>query len=181
MQRLIQDLLAYSRAGSEDSDLVLVDYEEVLARVGSNLGLTIQESNAEVSHDPLPSVHGDFMQLCRLFQKLIGNAVKFRRDQPPQIHVGVESQGDHWLFSVRDNGIGISPHYKERIFTIFQRLHTKEEYPGTGIGLAICKKIVEKHGGNIYVESETGKGSTFYFTLPRKQTALVSAVKSDER
>ena len=181
MQRLIQDLLAYSRAGSEDSDLVLVDCEEVLARVGSNLGLTIQESNAEVSHDPLPSVHGDFMQLCRLFQNLIGNAVKFRGDQPPQIHVGVESQGDHWLFSVRDNGIGISPHYKERIFTIFQRLHTKEEYPGTGIGLAICKKIVEKHGGNIYVESETGKGSTFYFTLPRKQTALVSAVKSDER
>ena len=181
MQRLIQDLLAYSRAGSEDSDLVLVDCEEVLARVGSNLGLTIQESNAEVSHDPLPSVHGDFMQLCRLFQNLIGNAVKFRGDQPPQIHVGVESQGDHWLFSVRDNGIGISPHYKERIFTIFQRLHTKEEYPVTGIGLAICKKIVEKHGGNIYVESETGKGSTFYFTLPRKQTALVSAVKSDER
>ncbi|MCZ6535446.1 MAG: GAF domain-containing protein, partial [Chloroflexi bacterium] len=181
MQRLIQDLLAYSRAGSEDSDLVLVDCEEVLARVGSNLRLTIQESNAEVSHDPLPSVHGNFTQLCQLFQNLIGNAVKFRGDQPPQIHVGVESQGDHWLFSVRDNGIGISLQYKERIFTIFQRLHTKEEYPGTGIGLAICKKIVEKHGGNIYVESETGKGSTFYFTLPRKQTALVSAVKSDER
>jgi len=181
MQRLIQDLLAYSRAGSEDSDLVLVDCEEVLARVGSNLRLTIQESNAEVSHDPLPSVHGNFTQLCQLFQNLIGNAVKFRGDQPPQIHVGVESQGDHWLFSVRDNGIGISLQYKERIFTIFQRLHTKEEYPGTGIGLAICKKIVEKHGGNIYVESETGKGSTFYFTLPRKQTALVSAVNSDER
>jgi len=181
MQRLIQDLLAYSRAGSEDSDLVLVDCEEVLARVGSNLRLTIQESNAEVSHDPLPSVHGNFTQLCQLFQNLIGNAVKFRGDQPPQIHVGVESQGDHWLFSVRDNGIGISLQYKERIFTIFQRLHSKEEYPGTGIGLAICKKIVEKHGGNIYVESETGKGSTFYFTLPRKQTALVSAVNSDER
>ena len=181
MQRLIQDLLAYSRAGSEDSDLVLVDCEEVLARVGSNLRLTIQESNAEVSHDPLPSVHGNFTQLCQLFQNLIGNAVKFRGDQPPQIHVGVESQGDHWLFSVRDNGIGISLQYKERIFTIFQRLHTKEEYPGTGIGLAICKKIVEKHGGNIYVESETGKGSTFYFTLPRKQTALASTVKSYER
>jgi chemotaxis family two-component system sensor kinase Cph1 len=121
-----------------------------------------------VTHDSLPTVMADDLQLGQLFQNLIGNAIKFHGEEPPRVHVSARPGGNGWIFSVRDNGIGIAPEYAERIFIIFQRFHSREEYPGTGIGLAVCKKIVERHGGRIWVESELGKGATFYFTLPRQ-------------
>ncbi|HJX10370.1 MAG TPA: ATP-binding protein [Candidatus Binatia bacterium] len=166
MQELINDLLSYSRVGTQGRELTAADCEAVLANTLVSLKMAIQESGAKVCHEPLPTVRGDEVQLGQLFQNLIGNGIKYRRDGPLVIHVACRPEGSHWLFSVRDNGIGIEPQYYERIFTIFQRLHAKERYPGSGIGLAICKKIVERHGGKIWVESELGKGSTFYFTLP---------------
>ena len=119
-----------------------------------------------MTHDPLPNVHGDAKLLGLVFQNLIGNALKFRGQEPPQIHVSARQKGAHWLFSVQDNGIGIDPQHAERIFEVFQRLHTRKEYAGTGIGLAICRKIVERHGGRIWVKSEPGKGAAFFFTVP---------------
>jgi signal transduction histidine kinase len=166
MQALIKDLLTYSRIGKEDESLDLTDCAEVLRVVLANLQMTIEKSGAVVIHSDLPTVMADKVQLIQLFQNLIGNAIKFRGDRPPEIHIGVERSNEEWTFSVRDNGIGIDPQQTERIFMIFQRLHTSEEYKGTGIGLAICKKIVERHGGRIWVESEPGKGSTFFFTIP---------------
>jgi light-regulated signal transduction histidine kinase (bacteriophytochrome) len=131
------------------------------------LGSLIQEAGASVIYEELPAVIGDPTQVLQLFQNLIGNAVKFRSPaRPCRIHVGVQKRAGRWEFSVRDNGIGIDPRQYERIFVIFQRLHTRDEYPGTGVGLAICKRIVERHGGRIWVESEPDQGSTFYFTLP---------------
>ena len=165
MQALINDLLAFSRIGSRGSPFAPADTQKVLDEALRNLGKAIEESGAVVTHDPLPTVNGDATQLVQLLQNLVGNAIKFRGQEPPQIHVGARPEGDQWLFSVRDNGIGIDPQYAERIFVIFQRLHLRTEYPGTGIGLAICKRIVERHGGRIWVESEQGKGATFYFTL----------------
>ncbi len=135
----------------------------------ANLETAIAEAGAVVTYDQLPIVNGDAAQLIQLFQNLIGNAIKFRGPQPSRIHVAVRRDEMHWLFSVKDNGIGMLPEYFERIFVIFQRLHTRTEYPGTGIGLAICKKIVERHGGRIFVESEPGQGSTFSFTLPGRE------------
>ena len=169
MQQLIDDLLAYSRVGARNKDIRAVDCNVVLNRVLLNLAAAIAESEATVTHDPLPTVTGDAIQLMQLFQNLIGNAVKFRGERAPRVHVGVARQHgaqDDWLFSVSDNGIGIEAQYAERIFMMFQRLHTREEYAGTGIGLAICKKIVEGHGGRIWVKSQLGRGATFYFTLP---------------
>jgi light-regulated signal transduction histidine kinase (bacteriophytochrome) len=128
--------------------------------------MAIAESGAIVAHDDLPQIMADSAQLVRLFQNLIGNAIKFRGKKKPKIYISARREGHDWLFSVRDNGIGIEPAYAERIFVVFQRLHTREEYPGTGIGLSVCKKIVERHGGHIWVESEPGHGSTFYFTVP---------------
>jgi light-regulated signal transduction histidine kinase (bacteriophytochrome) len=129
------------------------------------LQVAIQKSAAQVTHDPLPTINGDDVQMGQLFQNLIGNALKYRNGDAPAVHVSCERQDRDWLFSVRDNGIGIDPRFAEKIFMIFQRLHNRETYPGTGIGLAVCKRIVERHGGKIWVESEPGKGSTFYFTL----------------
>lgn len=137
-----------------------------MKRVLANLNMAIEESSAEVTHGFLPTVTGDEIQLGQLFQNFLGNAIKYRRNEPPRIHVSAERREEEWLFSVHDNGIGIDPQFKERIFVIFQRLHNRAEYPGTGIGLSICKKIVEGHGGRIWVESRPGEGSTFYFTIP---------------
>jgi len=166
MQRLINDLLDYSRVTTRGRPFAPTDTEAIFGQVVAKLKLTIEESEAAVTHDPLPPVIADDMQLVQLFQNLIGNAVKFRGQEPPQVHISARQEGKEWVFSVRDNGIGIEPQYFERIFIIFQRLHSREDYPGTGAGLAVCKNIVERHGGRIWVESEPGKGSTFHFTIP---------------
>ncbi len=171
MQALINDLLALSRVGTHGRPLQLCQCDAMLTRVLESLAVAIAESEAEVTVDALPPLHADAGQLGQLFQNLIGNALKFRRPGvPPRIHVGVERRNrdglGEWLFSVSDNGIGMDPSYTEQVFVLFQRLHTREEYPGTGIGLAICRKIVDRHGGRIWVESTPGAGSTFYFILP---------------
>ncbi len=166
MQALINDLLSYSRLGTQGKEFESVDCAKIIPSVLTNLQVAIAQSSAIITHDPLPQVDADRSQLTQLFQNLISNAIKFRRQDPPQIHIGVRYNDDKWLFSVQDNGIGIDTQYLERIFIIFQRLHSRTEYPGTGIGLAVCKKIIERHGGNLWVESELGRGSTFYFTLP---------------
>jgi two-component system, chemotaxis family, sensor kinase Cph1 len=145
---------------------VPTDCEVLLDRVLGDLRVAIEESGAVVTHDPLPIVRADEIQIGQLLQNLIGNAIKFCNQAPPLVHVSGKRNGKAWIFSIRDNGIGIDPQYGERIFVIFQRLHKREEYQGTGIGLAVCKKIVERHGGRIWVESEPDKGATFYFTLP---------------
>lgn len=168
MQTLINDLLAYSRVGMRGKTFKPIDCSEIYAATLLNLRLAIEESDARIACDPLPTVTGDATQLTQLFQNLIGNAIKFRGDEAPRIHVGAVCEDDTWTISVRDEGIGIEPQYAERIFQIFQRLHGRDEYPGTGIGLAVCKKIVEGHGGRIWFESEPGKGCTFYFTLPNR-------------
>jgi PAS domain S-box-containing protein len=166
MQQLISDLLAYSRVGRSGKEFAATDCSTLLAAVRANLRRAIEESGAEVIVDSLPTVWAEKTQLLQLFQNLIGNAIKFhKQDEPPCVHVGASRQGDEWLFWVRDNGIGIESQYTQRIFMVFQRLHHRKEYPGTGIGLAVCKKVVERHGGRIWVQSELGKGSTFYFTL----------------
>ena len=166
MQALINDLLAYSRVGTRSKPFEPTVCATVFNRALANLKIAIQESGAVVTHDALPTVTADASQLTQLFQNLIGNAVKFRGNDVPRVHVSAVQTGNEWTFSIRDNGIGVDPQYAERIFVIFQRLHTKEKYPGSGIGLTICKKIVERHGGRIWLESELGKGATFYFTIP---------------
>jgi light-regulated signal transduction histidine kinase (bacteriophytochrome) len=166
MQCLIRDLLAYSRVGTRRRSLAAVSVTECLTLATSSLRMAIDEASAVVSSDPLPEVNGDRTQVTELLQNLIGNALKFRRDVPPEIHVSAERVGRMWQFSVRDNGIGIQPAYVEEVFQVFRRLHGRNDYPGTGIGLAICRRIVEQFGGRIWVESESGKGSTFHFTLP---------------
>jgi PAS domain S-box-containing protein len=166
MQRLIEDLLAYSRVGTRAKGFAATDCAAVLDQSLANLKAAMEQSGAVVTHGPLPTVVHDNLLLVQLFQNLIGNAIKFQVEAPPRIHVSAEQKGEEWVLAVRDNGIGIDPQYAERIFTIFQRLHTNEEYAGTGIGLAICKKIVERCGGRIWVESQPGTGSTFYFTVP---------------
>lgn len=166
MQELINDLLAYSRVGTRGREPEPVDMESVYQRVLSNLQFAIEEQHAQMSHAPLPRVMGDGLQLLQLMQNLISNAIKFHGDAAPKVHVSAEIQNQDALFCVSDEGIGLEPQYAERIFQVFQRLHGKSKYPGTGIGLAICKKIVERHGGRIWVESQPENGSKFYFTLP---------------
>ncbi|CAD5976108.1 Cyanobacterial phytochrome A [Planktothrix tepida] len=166
MQTLIDDVLAYSKVDMQGIEFQFTEVETALDRALSNLRKRIAESRAIITHDPMPTVMADSTQLMQLFQNLIGNAIKFRSDKPPEIHIGAQRIEDAWLFSVQDNGIGIDSQFAERIFIIFQRLHTRDEYPGTGMGLAICKKIVECHRGKIWVESELDLGSTFYFTIP---------------
>ncbi len=178
MHGLINDLLTYSRVGTRGKEFTAADCNIVLARTILNLKAAIDESDAQVTHDRLPTVHGDQLQLGQLLQNLLSNAIKYRSERRPEIHVGCERHGDTWRFAVKDNGIGIKPDYRDRIFVIFQRLHTRLEYPGTGIGLAICKKIVERHRGTIWFESEPMKGSTFYFTLPVKQDVAPANVDS---
>ena len=171
MQGLITDLLAYSRVGRQGKDFAQVNAEEVLGRALSNLGLALADSQGRVTHDPLPTLWADGRQLSQLFQNLVANELKFRGDLPPHVHVTARREGSDWRFAVADNGIGIAKEYSTRIFAIFQRLHTRREYPGTGIGLAICKKIVEYHDGRIWVESEPGHGATFHFTIPAGEEA----------
>jgi PAS domain S-box-containing protein len=168
MQALIRDMLAFSRVGRNGKHRGNTDCNAVVAEAMLNLRAAIEESGALVTHDPLPTVAADRTQLGQLFQNLIGNAIKFRGKEKPAIRVSADRQGGEWVFSVADNGIGIAPEHKDVIFVIFQRLHAREEYSGNGVGLAICKKIVEHHGGRIWVESEPGQGCTFRFTLPAR-------------
>jgi len=163
MQRRINDLYTYSRMGTrkEPSDTGVVLNEAL-----TNLGVVIKKTGAQITHDKLPVIMGDQTQLCQLFHHLLDNAIKFKRDSPPKVHISARQEGDNWLFSVQDNGIGIDPKYIDNLFLISERV--REGQPKTGIGLAICKKIVERHGGKIWVESEKGKGSTFHFTIPKK-------------
>ena len=165
MQRLINDLLEYSRVTTRGKPFEKLDLSSILGQVIATLQHKIQDTNAMVSNEDLPFVVGDEIQLSRVFQNLIDNALKFRRDEPPRIHISSKFEGDKIIISISDNGIGINEKFKDRVFTIFQRLHNREDYPGTGIGLAICKRIIERHGGKIWFESEEGKGTTFYFTL----------------
>jgi light-regulated signal transduction histidine kinase (bacteriophytochrome) len=184
MQRLISELLKYSRVGMRGKDFAPTSCETVVDQALANLQMVIQESGAVVSRDPLPTLLADELQLTQVFQNLISNAIKFRGVEPPRVHISAElrnsdfgfrnagpssqsaTRNPQWLFSVRDNGIGIAPEHRDRIFGIFQRLYSQAEYPGTGIGLATCKKIVEQHDGRIWVESQPGQGATFYFTIP---------------
>ncbi len=179
MQRLLRALLTYSRVGTQGQAFRQIDCEAVFRRVVANLQAAIEENNAEVTHDPLPTVMADPSQLDQIFQNLVSNAVKFQDNGNPRVHVSATREDDAWRFTVRDNGIGIDPEYFERIFVIFQRLHTKDEYPGTGMGLAICKKIVEHHGGRMWVESRLGRGAEFNFTIP-DQPEMTSAETAPE-
>ncbi len=166
MQRLITDLLAYSRVGRKDLVLTEVDFNEVVRKVIYGMSSTIESGGGAVTYDKLPVLTAHETSIMQVFQNLISNALKFRGDKVPKIHISAKKDDGKWLFSVADNGLGIDPQYHERIFQIFQRLHSRQEYSGTGIGLSICKKIVSNYGGRIWVESEAGKGSTFYFTIP---------------
>jgi light-regulated signal transduction histidine kinase (bacteriophytochrome) len=168
MQALINDLLAYSRVGTRGRPFEPVDTTTLVDQVTADLSVAIDEADATVTRGPLPQVMGDPLQLGQLFQNLVSNAIKFRGEMRPEVRITADREGAAWRFGVQDNGIGIDPAYADRIFVIFQRLHTRAEYPGTGIGLAVCKKIVERHGGRIWVESHPGAGTTFYFTIPAR-------------
>lgn len=165
MQTLLHDLLDYSRVGTRGKPFSLVNCEHIVEQAMANLKIAIEECGASVSYDVLPTIMGDEGQLVRLFQNLIGNAIKFRREEAPQVNISAQRRNNTVTFSVKDNGIGIDPQHSQSIFEIFRRLHTSEEFQGTGMGLAICKKIVERHGGHISVQSQPGQGSTFYFSV----------------
>ncbi len=166
MQTMINDLLIYSQLRRQGEKFEPVDCNLVIDQTLNNLGLAIGDNSAVITFDPLPIVQADQSQLVQLFQNLIGNALKYRSEENPRIHISVREEEEYWVFSVADNGIGLEPESAERIFVIFQRLHSRTEYPGTGIGLALCKRIVQQHGGRIWVDTEPGQGSTFFFTLP---------------
>ena len=166
MEGLIEGLLEYSRVSTQGKSYEAVDFEGVFEKALTNLTVALEEADAEVTHDPLPTLKADDVQLGQLLQNLIGNAVKFRGEDAPRVHIGAEEKDEEWLFSVSDNGIGMDPESRDRVFEIFQRLVAREDYEGTGIGLSVCKKIVERRGGRIWVESALGEGSTFYFTVP---------------
>jgi signal transduction histidine kinase len=165
MERLITDLLTFSRLSTEGGTFAPTDLGVPLDTALRDLQFSIRAANAVVTSDPLPTLPVDASQMVQLFQNLIANGLKFHGERPPQIHIGARSEQERWVFWVRDNGIGIESQYFERVFQVFQRLHTRNKYPGTGIGLAICKKIVERHGGTIWVESQPGQGSTFFFSM----------------
>ena len=166
MKALIEDLLAYSRVGTNGRALREISSENALQLALTSLQVTVEESGAVVTHDLLPAITTDGTQLAQVFQNLVGNAIKYRSSEVPHVHVSAaKNGGNEWIFAVRDNGLGIDPQYFDRIFVLFQRLHGRAEFTGTGIGLAICKKILERLGGRIWVESQPEKGSTFYFAL----------------
>jgi light-regulated signal transduction histidine kinase (bacteriophytochrome) len=170
MQQMIQDLLTYSRVQTQEHNYVLTDSNTSLDQALSDLQVATKEHHAVITNDPLPTIYADQEQITKMFQNLIGNAIKFHKPGiAPNIHISAKKDKNSWIFSVTDNGIGIDPQYADRIFKIFQRLHTRDEYPGTGIGLAICKRIAEQHGGTIWIESVPGSGSTFYFTIPKRK------------
>lgn len=179
MKVLINDLLAYSRVQRDKLEFETVDTQQAFDRVIRNLQLSIEDNGAEITHDPLPEIEANEGQIIQLFQNLIGNAIKFRRDEAPKVHISVEERGNFHWFTVEDNGIGIEEEYLERIFVIFQRLHNRDQYPGTGIGLAICRKIVEKHGGQMQVESTVGQGTKFMFSIPIKRKQRVEIYATD--
>lgn len=166
MHDLIEDLLAYSRVGSQCKEFELVDCNHIFEHVINNLQSVIKETNTTITCSSLPTVNGDSLQIHQLLQNLISNAIKFCKDVKPEVKIDAVEKAGGWLFSVSDNGMGIEPQFYERIFVIFQRLHSMADYPGTGIGLAICKRVIDGHGGEIWLESEIGKGSTFHFTIP---------------
>ncbi len=171
MQHMINDLLVYSRVNTRGADFEPVDMNRILAQVLANLQLAIHEHDAIVTHRPLPAISADATQMEQLLQNLVSNAIKFRGDAPPRVAISAQRKRGEWVFAVQDNGIGISPEYSDRIFLFFQRLHSRDRYAGSGIGLPVCKRIVERHGGRIWVESTPGSGSTFYFSIPeRKRT-----------
>jgi light-regulated signal transduction histidine kinase (bacteriophytochrome) len=167
MQLLIQDLLAYARVGSRGGAFKKAEVDRSLELALVNLQEAVAESQARLSVDPLPTVFADGVQLAQLLQNLISNAIKYRRDEPPEIHISVEPRGAFWAFAVTDKGIGIEPRFARSIFEVFKRLHSRREFPGTGIGLAICKRIVERHGGEIWLDCEYRDGARFHFTLPQ--------------
>jgi light-regulated signal transduction histidine kinase (bacteriophytochrome) len=166
MKDLINDLLTFSRVGKADFRLTLTDMNDILQGTLNDIQPLVREEQAEITHELLPTLKVNPNQMGQLFQNLIANAIKFHGDQPPRIHVSARQADREWVMAVHDNGIGFEPQYAEGIFKIFRRLHTKEEYPGTGIGLAICKKIMERHGGRIWAETEPGRGASFYFAIP---------------
>ena len=177
MSVMIKDLLEYSRAGRGDIKPEAVDFNRILEQAKANLQAAIDESGAVIAGDPLPTVPADAARMTQVFQNLIGNAIKFRAEgRPPKVTITACNGEGVWIFSVKDNGIGIDPAQTDRIFQVFQRLHTRDKYPGSGIGLAICKKIIERHGGRIWMESQPGQGTTFLFTIPDRGTA-----KDDEQ
>jgi light-regulated signal transduction histidine kinase (bacteriophytochrome) len=180
MQTLINDLLSFSRVGTQGKALEPVQCDAILDTVLRSLKRAVEESGATITRDPLPVVLADEMQLGQLLQNLVGNSIKFRGDKAPRIHIGAEKNGEGWKIWVRDNGIGIAQEHHERIFVIFQRLHTKTQYAGTGIGLAVCKKIAERHGGRIWVEPTPGGGSTFYFTMADGESFQFKERENDE-
>lgn len=171
MQQMISDLLAYSRVGTQAREFAQADLSEVLARALGNLEVVRTERAAVITHDSLPAARVDASQFTQVFQNLVGNALKFCSGRTPEVHLGCERRGHEWVISVRDNGIGIEEKDYDRIFAIFQRLHSRAEYPGTGIGLAVAKKIIERHGGRIWIESKVAEGTTFFFTLPATDAA----------
>ena len=166
LQGMIHDLLEYARITTRGVAFTACDGEDILANALENLSVSLHQSGAALTHDPLPQLTGDRSQLIRLFQNLIGNAIKFVGTQTPRIHISCSHVGTKWILQFQDNGIGIDAEYQSRIFTIFERLHTKEQYPGTGLGLAACKKIVQRHNGRIWLESTMGAGTTFFVELP---------------
>ena len=168
MKQLIEDLLAYSRVGTHGKELRPTDSKAAIQKALANLRAALESTAGTVTFDPLPTINADEFQLVQLFQNLIGNALKFKGEHAPHVHISADDQGDAWTFAVKDNGIGIDAEYFDRIFMVFQRLHNRTDYPGTGIGLAICKKVVDRHGGRIWIESQAGLGSTFRFTVPKK-------------
>jgi len=172
MQKLLGDLLAYARINVRGRAFAPVDCENLLELIKAQFKSRLEECNGSIMHDPLPTVLADETQLLQVFENLIDNAIKFRSTRPLHIHICAQRKGDEWRFSVRDNGSGIEPVYFKRIFVIFQRLHTSRLYSGTGIGLALCKRIIERHGGKIWLESVPGEGSTFYFSLPVREKEL---------